>query len=446
MEGNTMKKTRVLLALTVILAMCLSIAPLALATLTDPVTEAAITKLLMVPEGTEYPAMDFYFTLTPESYNGSTEAQTVADKVPVITGAGPAGEIVIGFDGAVAAGRSETLEGTVANVSTYYLESASLFAGVSFPNAGIFEYIIEETDTSHVITSNIHEAMLLSSARYLLTVMVREENGVTYIYHIGVVRITEEGGTPGTDKVDPTPGGNQVDTFYSQMSFTNKYVRTNGADDPDDPDPEKPDPEDPDDPDPDPREPGDSTLNIIKTVTGDLGSTILPFDFSLTINVPSLIPSYVLPLYKAYLVDNSGIIDPTGKISGAAIGTDTSGDKYIQVISGTQITFELTHGQALVFINTPVGTTFSSTETAAVGYDTSVTVWRNSIKGMSLATLSAAGLVGELYNAADYVNEFPDPTPGGLNVNDLPFYGLILLAIGGLVLFIVIKTRKRNGE
>ena len=435
-----MKKTRILLALTVALAMCLSIAPMALATQPDPVTEAAITKLLMVPEGTEYPAMDFYFTLTPESYNGSTDAQTVADKVPVITGAGPAGEIVIGFDGAVAAGRSEVLEGTVANVSTYYLESAELFGGVSFPNAGIYEYIIEETDTSHVITSNIHEAMILSGAKYLLTVMVREENGVTYIYHIGVVRIIEEGGTPGTDKVDPTPGGNQIDTFYSQMSFTNKYVRTNGADDPDDPDPEKPDPEDPD------PDPGDSTLNIVKTVTGDLGSTILPFNFSLTINVPTLIPSYVLDHYNAYLVDNSGIIDPTGTISGALIGTDDSGNKYIRVVSGTPVAFELTHSQALVFVNTPVGTTFSSTETAAVGYDTSVTVWRNSIKGMSSAALSADGLVGELYNAADYVNDFPDPTPGGLNVNDLPFYGLILLAIAGLVLFIVIKTRKHNRE
>jgi len=440
MEGNIMKKARILLALTVALAMCLSIAPMALATLTDPVTEAAITKLLMVPEGTEYPAMDFYFILTPESYNGSTEAQTVADKVPAITGTGPAGEIVIGFDGAVTAGRSEILEGTVANVSTYYLESDSLFAGVSFPNAGIYEYIIEESGTSHVIVSDIHEAMLLSPAKYLLTVYVREENGVTYIYHIGAVRITEEDGTPGTDKIDPTPGGDQVDTFYSQMTFINKYVRTNGADDPDDPDPEKPDPEDPD------PDPGDSTLNVIKTVTGDLASTILPFEFSLTINVPTLIPSYVLDYYNAYLVDNGGIIDPTGTISGAMIGTDASGNKYIQVVSGTPVAFELTHGQALVFVNTPVGTTFSSTETAAVGYDTSVTVWRNSVKGMSAVALSAAGLVGELYNAADYVNAFPDPTPGGLNVNDLPFYGLILLAIGGLVLFIILKTRKNSRE
>jgi len=438
MEGTTMKKTRILLALTIALAMCLSIAPMALATQTDPVTEAAITKLLMVPEGTEYPAMDFYFTLTPESYNGSKEAQTVADKVPVITGTGPDGEIVIGFDGATAVGRSEELESTVANVSTYYKESADLFDGVTFPNAGIYEYIVEESDTSHGISSRIREAMIMSPAKYLLTVFVRELDGVTYIYHIGVVRTIKEDGTPGTDKVDPTPGSEQEEFLYGQMLFVNKYVSTNGAVDPNNPDPKKPDPDNP--------EPGDSTLNIIKTVTGDLGSTILPFNFTLTINVPTLIPEFVLGYYNAYLVNNSGIVDPTGTISGAAIGTDGSGNKYIRVISGSPVAFELTDGQALVFVNTPVGTTFSATETAAIGYDTSVTVWNNSVKGMSLTALSAAGLVGELYNAADYVNDFPDPTPGGLNVNDFPFYGLILLAIGGLVLFIVIKTRKSNKE
>ena len=433
-----MKKTRILLALTVALAMCLSIAPMALATQTERVTEATITKLLMVPEGTEYPAMDFYFTLTPDSYNGSTEAQIVADKVPVITGAGPAGEVVIGFDGATAAGRAEFLESTVANVSTYYLESASLFTGVTFPNAGIYEYMVEETGTSLDVTPNIHDAIIMSQANYLLTVFVREENGVTFIYHIGVVRTIEEDGTPGTDKVDPTPGSEQEEFLYGQMVFLNKYARTNGAVDPDDPDPKLPDPEDPD--------PGDSTLNIIKTVTGDLGSTILPFNFTLTIDVPSLIPEFVLDHYNAYLVDHAGVIDPTGKVSGALIGTDRSGNKYIQVVSGTSVAFELTHGQALVFVNTPVGTTFNSTEAAAAGYDTSITVWRNSEKGMSSVALSASGLTGELYNAADYVNDFPDPTPGGLNVNDFPFYGLILLAIAGLVTFIVIKTRKHNSD
>jgi len=433
-----MKKTRIILALTVALAMCLGIAPMALATQEDPVTEAAITKLLMVPESTEYPAMDFYFTVTPESYNGSKEAQTVAGKVPVITGAGPAGEIVIGFDGATAAGRSEELESTVANVSTYYLESADLFDGVQFPNAGIYEYIVEESGTNHGIASRIQEAMIMSQAKYLLTVYVRELDGVTYIYHIGVIRTIKEDGTPGTEKVNPTPGSEQEEFLYGQMLFINKYVSTNGAVDPDNPDPKLPDPDDP--------EAGDSTLNIIKTVTGDLASTILPFNFTLTINVPTLIPSYVLGHYNAYLVNNSGIIDPTGKISGAQIGTDGSGNRYIRVVSGTPVAFELTHGQALVFVNTPVGTTFSATETAAIGYDTSVTVWENSVKGMSLVALSAAGIAGELYNAVDYVNDFPDPTPGGLNVNDFPFYGLLLFAVGGLVTYIVIKTRKHNRE
>jgi len=281
-----------------------------------------------------------------------------------------------------------------------------------------------------------------SQARYRISVMVIENaQGVPEIFHIGAVRITTEGGTPGSEKVDPTPGGNKVDTWYSQMTFNNKYIRTNGAPDPNNPDPEKPNLDDPD-----PKNPKDSTLNITNDVTGNLGSSVLPFNYSLTLTVPTLIPDYLQPWYKAYLVDDTGVIDPTGTVNASLIGTDTSGNayKYIRVTPGAAVNFQLKDGQSLVLINTPVGSSYNVTQTAEPGYTTSVTTYYNSIKNATIAALSATGYVGELFNAASYLNDFGDPTPGGLNISDMPFYGLILLAVGGLVLFVVVKARKRN--
>jgi len=421
------------------LVICLSFASTTLASGPPAVKEAAITKLLQVPVGTEFPVMGFIFRITPAAYNGSTVAADLLN-LPIVgntvTGT-RTGQVTINMDRTTA-----NLDSTINNVETYYQESVSLFANINFPNAGVYEYDIVEFDTTYIINSNLHEALALSTAQYRIGVWVVENaNGVPVIESIGATRIVKEDGTPGSDKVNPTPGGDQVTTNYSQMTFTNRYVRTNGAPNPDNPNPQKPGVDGQD-----PIAPGHSTLNIVKAVTGNMGSQILPFRFALTINVPNLIPSYMLDFYKAYLVDATGVLDPTGTVNAASIGTDTSANayKYIKFESGTALNFQLKHGQSLVFINTPVGTSYNVTETAEPGYTATVTVFTNSARKTPVNTLMVSDLVGERFNAASYVNAFGDPTPGGLNINDLPFYGLILLAVGGLVLFIVFKSRKRN--
>jgi len=413
-----MKKTRILVVTIMALALCFGLLTLSLASEPEPIVEAAITKLLQVPEGTEPPPMDFIFTVTPFSYNGSEEAADVA-RLPVI---GAEGKVTISFGGFGVG--PEVLDGTANSVSTYYLESAELFSNIPWPNAGIYEYYIGETDSTYAIASPLHEALTLSSARYRIAVEVREDDdGKPYIWNIGTVRIIREDGTPGTDKVDPTPGGPIGSEFnYSQMTFTNKYVKTNGTADPGDPD-------DPDDPgNPDPTDPAESTLNISKEVTGEVGSLTMPFNFALTINVPNLIPGYVIGHgYKAYIVE----------------GDDVIGNP-ITFLTGTANTFRLTHGQKLVFINTPVGTTYSVTETAEPGYTTTVAIRNNNVLGAAVASLTASGFAGELLNGVYFVNDNPYTPPTGLNIDNLPFYGLILLAVGGLVIFIVVKARKRS--
>ena len=432
-----MKKTRLLLAVVLVFALCLSLATTAMAQ--PPYNAAAITKLLQVPIGTEFPPMGFVFTFTPEQYNGSAAE---VSRVPVIgtaVGSTGAGTITINMT------RTPTnLEGTVNRVSTYYMESGNFVAGVAFPNAGIYDYIVHESDTTYNITSLLHEALELSQAEYRVSVYVRETTaGVPYVFHVGVVRITTEDGDDGDEKVDPTPGGGSEDTLYSQMTFTNKYVRTNGATNPNNPNPQRPPATDP--------TPGapytsDSTLNIGNVVTGDMGSQIMPFKLNIRIDVPTLIPDYVLPFYKAYLVDSTGAIDPTGTVNASLIELDTGGTRsFIKFAPGTAIDFQLKHGQTLVFINTPVGTSYNVVQTAEPGYTTTIQPFYNSIKEPLVTTsLAYLGSVGERYNAANYTNDYGDEPPTGLNIDDLPFYGLILLAVCGLAVFIIIKAHKRN--
>ncbi|MCL2529055.1 MAG: hypothetical protein FWE41_01795 [Coriobacteriia bacterium] len=446
-----MKKiARIMLAAILAMTLSLGMVPAAHADPVDPTTinTAAITKVLKVPVGTDYPAMTFEFEVERVGFNDTTN---IPANFPQI------GTVFIAFDGATATSRTEALEGTVAGVSTYYLESHELLAAINWPTAGKYEYKVTEVDTNYTILDPLHEAMELSLAEYSLSVYVREYNaddaaagripagksiGDRYIYAVGMIRVVSDDGVPGYFKGDPTPGGNQVTTFYSDMIFTNKYVKTNGADDPDDPDP---------------TDPGDSTLNITKTVAGDMGSIVLPFDFTITVNVPTLIPSYQLDTYKAYLVAGNNVLDPSVAIDASLVatlvGTDSSGMKYLKIAPFTAVAFKLTHGQSLVFINTPVGTNYSISEAGVDRYTASVRVTTNNVQGgPTNGTAAGTGvsitgaLVGEALNKADFTNTFDLTPPSGLTLENLPFYLMVLLALGALVVFVVAKRRKRQEE
>jgi len=482
-KPNKNKETRILLALFLSFVLCLGFAPIVLAEEDKQpafdTTEAAITKVLKVPAGTNYPAMDFKFLASKTSLSGGTSSSDIA-AIPDLNGS-TSGDITIRFVG------TESLEGTDANnVSTYYLESDDLFEGVEFPYAGIYKYTITEVPDTYKIlpAKEKHEAIAYSRAVYVMEVFVKESKDGTSIAAIGVVMTkTDDGGDPDDsgDKYDPTPGGNtnggedgkgeEGEYNYSQMIFTNAYMKTNGSENPDNPDPTTPgdfsDPEDPknisdeqyEDPDwpgyIDPVDPEDgsgfmeATLAISKMVTGEFGAIGRYFDFTLDVTPPSLIPSY-LPLseyYRAYVVQAGKIVtsdENSGESGDLQIGSDDGG-RYIKVpiAAASSIQVRLLHGQALVFIDTPVGTVYTVTEEEVAGYSTTTTVKENgSFKSPKVGSLDAEGMVGELYNAVYFVNEAKDITPTGLDMNDIPFYGLILLAIAALVVFLIVKARK----
>jgi len=126
---------------------------------------------------------------------------------------------------------------------------------------------------------------------------------------------------------------------------------------------------------------------------------------------------------------------------------------YLEITPGTLAKINLKDGQKLVVVNAAVGSTYTVSE-AATDHAPSVSV---TTKGVDTtpATSSAnahnpldtgSQHVGEPTNTVTFTNTRDMLTPTGLSMNQLPFVGLILLAVGALVAYVVVKTRKTNAR
>lgn len=365
--------------------------------------EATIKKVLQMPEGTSTPAATFTFHFEKKSYNGNA-ADTA--KLPTIT------DKNISF---LTSENGSTSDG----LKTVSKESADFFSGISFPNAGVYTYTL--TETSGTYSGTALENMSYSGAEYEITAYV--ENGASgpELKKISAVIKQEDGSHEGTadvgDKVDPTPG-------QSTLVFTNSYTKTPGG-----------------------GSPSDGALSISKTVAGSMGDQTKYFPF--TVKTKAAGTQSETATYKAYLVENGSVIIPAAENGTFTTGTDGSGT-YIVVTAGTDLSINLKHGQSLVFTDLPVGASFEAVEGAVSNYAPSVALTINDdtvnvpsgTVGTSLST--SERMIGEKENSAAFTNTFDTTiTPTGISMNDLPFIMMIALAAGALVLFVVVKSRKK---
>jgi len=389
--------------------------------------QAAITKILQMPIGTNTPKADFIFEVKAISADG---ADATPSNMP------PIGNITLSS--------ANTMNGTTTgNIKRIILESADIFKNVTFSHAGTYVYEITEIEkTNPAIDNNTdHESLTYSPAKYELTVLVMNKKAPatgTYIYAIGDVIIIEDNDEQKKgDKVDPTPLDPDVSGDYSKMIFTNTYVKTNGPGDPENPEPE------------------DATLSVSKKVTGDLGNLELYFDYSMTITVPSLVAEP--KAYKAYVVDTDDTFVSAADLvdlnNATVAGTDKNGNAYIEFNNKAAVTFSLKHGQKLAFIDTPVGTSYNVEEAKAAGYIPNVsvvydggmpTVTTNTLENIDFGVIGK--LVGEKTNSADFINERKDVSITGLDFSSLPFVGMIALALGVAALLFVSKARKAKNN
>ena len=460
--------------------------------------QAAIAKVLQTPIGTVIPDMNFNFVVTAQSVDGYTgdvtsdypannysyTAATDTSNMPVI---GDSPDMANGTGTITVAYPGDFTKTTAGNTDTYTLETPDIFSGVTFPHAGIYVYTVTEQSGTYTITDPSNESLTYSPAVYHLIVYV--ENGPTgpYIAAVGDVvgtandpsTVDNGSQTPGY-KIDPTPGGNgtSTDTGYSDMTFTNTYVHTNGT--PDNPNPLTPD---------------DQNLVVSKTVpaTGYADLTKY-FDYTMTVVAPDLTSNSNLTdaqqtsaspdsnkgPYTAYIINtatntvvSANDLTSLNKVSALPVSTDTNGG-YFTVTSDETFSFCLQNGQELVFTDTPVGTTYVANEDAYDNYTAGVVVTYagltppastvNPNAGLALSTDSAVpannpymatgatvpsmakNLVGEGVNSAAFTNTYLTIAPTGILLNNLPYIGLIAFVVALLGAFIVVKSRKKSNQ
>jgi len=408
---------RIFLAITLAVVMCIgSVAP----AFADPVygteanpARAAITKLIKMPEGTNTPAATFTFTIAKKSLDDSTAA---ADLTRMPTIASKNVTFSASDTGTVVSGTKEVRK-----------ETAALFDGVTFPHAGVYVYTITEVPNTYTIADAAKESMTYSTGSYDVAVYVKDGTAGTYVFAIAATIVIKDTAdqTIG-DKVDPTPGS--VAGEYSDMVFTNTYIRRHGGTDPTDP--------------------SHQALGISSAVAGDYANKSKYFEYNITATKPALVVDPVT--YKAYVVNTNTNAVVTSAANGTGMLTDGAGG-YFLFTSGTAQTINLMHDQKLVFIDTHVGAQYVAIQSAAADYTASVRIIvdggspidiPNSLPNQSLSTQTR--ILGQAANSAAFTNTYKTVTPTGLDISNLPFIVMLAVGIGGLVVLVALKPRRKE--
>jgi hypothetical protein len=418
--------------------------PKANGTQTAP-AEAAITKVLTLPEAADVPNVTFEFEF--EAVSVDNVAAATAGNMPEIP------TVEIEFEGTEDAD-GEAVDGVITvtkqseNIFAAFDDSnhASAAATVTFPHAGQYIYTVTETADTDEFSEDDDwlEHIEYSQASYTVRITVANttdgQYGDLFIETITVETCLDAAGDEieVTAKVDPAPGDTNSFTFINYYTVTNENT--------------------------DPTDPDSWTLAVSGDVAGGLANKSQYFPYSVTVNALTL-PGVTGTTYKAYVVTEGTEENTYAVVNGdTEIGTDDNtegGDDYFNFESGTPRQLSLKPGQLLVFIGLPVGSTYTAVDVlsgAGSPYNTApfnlytASGTANGLEisgtpdlGQSLSTGSkpiVAG-TGASASAAVFTNTREETPVTGVILNNLPYAGLILLALAGLALFAASKARKR---
>ena len=386
--------------------------------------KAAITKVLKMTENTTIPNATFTFVFEPVSVDDKPAAGTNMPGIP---------DISVSFDG------SEKNIGT-GGEKAFFRETGDFLDGVAWPDAGVYVYKVTEKQNTWTTPegADYKDKMSYSSASYNIEVYVdnKADNSGTYVKYIAAILKVKDNGTEETDeyKVDPTPGDPCIEGDYSHMIFMNTYVKKTGGTDPTDP--------------------NDTVLEISKVVTGIKAEKDKYFQFSVKLfsSENGLVEG---AKYKAYVVENVGGVDKV--VTSSENGTIAGSDKYgsyleLEVTNMTGNLVKLKHGQRLVFLDLPVGSSFSVLEYPTQYYKSSYTliidggepVYVTAMKEFIQHGIPVSNL-GESTNSVAFSNAFRPVTPTGISVDNLPYLMIIGVAAFALVGYMLaIRTRRKD--
>ena len=279
---------------------------------------------------------------------------------------------------------------------------------------------LEEFLTALNTPANTHA----STDKYLVKIYVAQKSDGSGLYIKGLVVNKGTVETPGTDKVDATPGGSTGGST-SGMVFTNEYIAKNGSGGGDD---NKPNPNDP----------KTYGLKVKKTVAGSGADTNKEFGYSMKITKPADL-SLVDTEYTFYKV--------------AANGT-TVGDAQ-KGTYGTALDFELKANESILVKSCYAGSALEIEETGTANWTPQVKVVLNGndlgttagIMGTNLKyTSDDTHKIGQKTNTVDYTNTYLDNPVTGIIVNNFPFVMMIVMAMAAFVAIVAVKSRRRMNE
>lgn len=330
------------------------------------------------------------------------------------------GEITITFDFQSATGSAETnspqvtdktqditisaanVESTVTGDTTtaYYFTTGALdaaFFGLDVATAkpGVYTYTVTEAEKVNVTAGKTGEKDTGSETTksYTLTIMKKADNTISAT------------ASDGTNKVPIIPGQTEEEIKGNGLAFKNNLfdvVETEGYD--------------------------NSKFKMKKTVTDTAGIYANEgFEFTYTIKLPEgAVPADDVAL----VVSLDGENETT--YTGAQINTD-----------GTNNTVALQDGGYVYFTKIPYGSKVLASETEAALTGDAVDsgkMYYTTDRGMDEAvTLEEDGASAEVTNISD-----EDSTLEGILDNSIPFIVLALVAIGGMVAYVVV--RRRNAD
>ena len=414
---------KILISIIMAMMMCMGTALTAMGAVSkgteEKPAEAAITKKLVMPIGTNIPEIKFTFEFEKVSVDGKP-----ADKasMPEI----PSAQVSFSATDAVAQENG---------IKTLNKETANIFAdqNLTWNHAGIYRYRVTE---KHDFSSTFADSMIMSNAVYEIDVYVDQgEEGLYVRYIAAYIKVTDEGKPADNEKVDPTPSWVMEKTDMSEMVFTNYYLKNNGGTDPD-----------------------KTVMAIKKQVAGMSADQSMYFPFTIMATKPRTVTAETK--YKAYLMDEKGVvseitIDNKNPLNNVA--NDGKND-YFELKSGESLDVMLKHGQWLSFVDMPVGSMISAWESAVADYTPmfeltlnggtpiEINGFQNMALGFPMTGTPSPVYIGESKNSAVFTNTYKDITPTGISVDDLPYFVTIALVLAALAGFVVFKSRRRRSD
>lgn len=346
----------------------------------DTDVATSLVKELQIPKGTTFQDSTYTF-----DFDGSPAVQ---DVTVTITAA------------EVAAATADAN-----NIVTIKKHSAQLFTGVQWPKAGTYTYTVTESEATQLTGTGVSQVN--SEAEYLVTVVVanKSDKSGLYIQYIAVEQKKDDAGDPVTGekvKVNPTK-----DSDANGFKFINTASQriTGGTD--------------------------GSGLQVKKIVTGDHADLTKEFPFTVAVTLPTI-----------------GTETNTQSFKYKVVKDGTAGEVQTKTANFT-ISENLGDGDYIEFVEVPVGTQYAVAETTDEDYTATYIQTVNSNPG-SQTTYTAAveGSVTVGTDKVEVTNECTitdeEVTPEGILISNLPYIALALVAIGGLVAYVVI--RRRNAD